>query len=153
MMDPGVLQKVALLRGLPPDQIENVLPLLHERSFSANTNVIAAEEPGEGVYAILSGTVKVYVNDADGSEIIIAILGPGEVVGEMSLADSPGRSANVLPRFAKQTAPKGATNYAIDFERRGPEPPAALRHLEGCPWAQSTESPIMGWLSTSAHST
>jgi CRP/FNR family transcriptional regulator, cyclic AMP receptor protein len=67
-----------------------------ERNFPSSTNVITAEEPGEGVYAILSGAAKVYVNDADGSEVIIAILGPGEVVGEMSLADSLGRSANVL---------------------------------------------------------
>jgi CRP/FNR family transcriptional regulator, cyclic AMP receptor protein len=95
-IDPGFLQEIALLRGLPPDQMEKLLPMLHERSFPQSTNVITAEEPGEGVYAILSGTAKVYVNDADGSEFIIAILGPGEVVGEMSLADSLGRSANVL---------------------------------------------------------
>ena len=95
-IDPGFLQEIALLRGLPPDQMEKLLPMLHERSFPQSTNVITAEEPGEGVYAILSGTAKVYVNDALGSEVIIAILGPGEVVGEMSLADSLGRSANVL---------------------------------------------------------
>ncbi len=96
-IDPGVLQRVALLRGLPPDQMDKLLPMLYERSFPAGTNVvISAEEPGEGVYAILSGTAKVYVTDPDGAEIIIAILGPGEVVGEMSLADSLGRSANVL---------------------------------------------------------
>lgn len=95
-MDPGVLQKVALLRGLPSSQMEKLLPMLHERTFPTSTNVITAEEPGEGVYAILSGTAKIYVDDDSGSEVIIAILGPGEVVGEMSLADSLGRSANVL---------------------------------------------------------
>jgi CRP/FNR family transcriptional regulator, cyclic AMP receptor protein len=94
--DPAILQEVALFRGLPPGQLEKLAPMLHERSFPANTNVIAAEERGEGVYAILSGTVKVYVTDAGGADIIIAVLGPGEVVGEMSLADSLGRSANVL---------------------------------------------------------
>ncbi len=45
---------------------------------------------------ILSGTAKVYVTHTDGSEVILAILGPGEVVGEMSVADSLGRSASVL---------------------------------------------------------
>jgi CRP/FNR family cyclic AMP-dependent transcriptional regulator len=95
-IDPSALSEVALFRGLPPEQLEKLARMLHERNFPASTNVIAAEERGEGVYAILSGTAKVYVNDADGSEVIIAILGPGEVVGEMSLADSLGRSANVL---------------------------------------------------------
>jgi CRP/FNR family transcriptional regulator, cyclic AMP receptor protein len=94
--EPAILQEVALLRGLPPERLEELAPMLHERSFPANTNVITAEERGEGVYAILSGTVKVYVTDPDGSEVIIAVLGPGEIVGEMSLADSLGRSASVL---------------------------------------------------------
>ncbi len=94
--DPANLQEVALLRGLPPERLEALAPMLHKRSFPANTNVITAEERGEGVYAILSGTVKVYVTDAGGAEVIIAVLGPGEIVGEMSLADSLGRSASVL---------------------------------------------------------
>ena len=94
--DPAILEEVALLRGLPPERLEALAPVLHERSFPANTNVITAEERGEGVYAILSGTVKVYVTDAAGAEVIIAVLGPGEIVGEMSLADSLGRSASVL---------------------------------------------------------
>jgi CRP/FNR family transcriptional regulator, cyclic AMP receptor protein len=94
--DPAIPQEVALLHGLPPERLEELAPMLHERSFPANTNVITAEERGEGVYAILSGTVKVYVTDAGGAEVIIAVLGPGEIVGEMSLADSLGRSASVL---------------------------------------------------------
>ena len=90
------LREVALLRGLPPERLEKLAPMLHERTFPANTNVITAEERGEGVYAIISGTVKVYVTGAGGAEVIIAVLGRGEVVGEMSLADSLGRSASVL---------------------------------------------------------
>jgi CRP/FNR family transcriptional regulator, cyclic AMP receptor protein len=93
---PAALQEVDLFRGLPLERLEKLAPMLHERSFPANTNVIAADERGEGVYAIISGTVKIYVTDADGAEVIIAVLGPGEVVGEMSLADSLGRSASVL---------------------------------------------------------
>jgi CRP/FNR family cyclic AMP-dependent transcriptional regulator len=59
-------------------------------------NIITAEQPGEVVYFILKGTVKIYMVKADGTTVILAILGPGDVVGEMSLIDSVGRSANVL---------------------------------------------------------
>ena len=94
--DPTILSEIPLFRGVPAHELERLAPLMHERSFPAGTSVITAEEPGEGAYVILSGTAKVYVAHTDGSEVILAILGPGEVVGEMSLADSLGRSASVL---------------------------------------------------------
>jgi len=53
------------------------------------TTVITADEPGEAVYVILSGSAKVYVICPDGTEVILAVLGPGEVAGEMSNAISP----------------------------------------------------------------
>ena len=53
-------------------------------------------QPGEIVYFILSGTVKIHVEQEDGRDVIISILGPGECVGEMSLLDQVGRSATVV---------------------------------------------------------
>jgi CRP/FNR family transcriptional regulator, cyclic AMP receptor protein len=69
---------------------------MHERSFPAASSVLTAEQPGEAVYVILTGSAKAYVLRSDGTEVILAVLGPGAVVGEMSLADSLGRSADVL---------------------------------------------------------
>jgi len=45
---------------------------------------------------ILSGAVKIYMDQVDGTRVILALLGPGDIVGEMSLIDSAGRSANVI---------------------------------------------------------
>jgi CRP/FNR family cyclic AMP-dependent transcriptional regulator len=75
--------------------VRTLAPLLQERSFPAGASVLTAEQPGEAVYILLKGSVKVYVTHTDGSEVILAILGTGEIVGEMSLADSLGRSASV----------------------------------------------------------
>jgi CRP/FNR family transcriptional regulator, cyclic AMP receptor protein len=57
---------------------------------------MTVEQPGEAVYFIVSGTVKVHVEQEDGRDVIISILGPGESVGEMSLLDQTGRSATVV---------------------------------------------------------
>ena len=95
-MNPVGLSKVALFRGLSSDQLSKLAELLHGRTFPAGTNIITAEEPGEGAYVVLEGSVKVYVTHTDGNEVILAILGPGEIVGEMSVSDSLGRSASVL---------------------------------------------------------
>src|SRR5262249_53034464 len=40
--------------------------------------------------------VKVYVDHADGTQVIIALLGAGDLVGEMSILDNTGHCANVV---------------------------------------------------------
>jgi CRP/FNR family cyclic AMP-dependent transcriptional regulator len=93
---PEALSGMSLFRGMPRGELERLAPLLYRRVFLADANVLTAEQPGEAVYLIVGGSVKVYVLSGDGAEVILAVLGPGEVVGEMSLADSLGRSADVL---------------------------------------------------------
>ena len=91
-----LLRDVALFDGLAPEQANAVSALMQRKTFAAGTNLMSVEQPGEVVYIILSGTVKIHVEQADGTDVIIAILGAGDMVGEMSLLDSAGRSANVV---------------------------------------------------------
>jgi CRP/FNR family transcriptional regulator, cyclic AMP receptor protein len=95
-LESRILSEVALFRGLPAEQLYKIEARVRRRTFPAGANVITVEEPGETVYVVLEGSVKVYVTRPDGSEFILAILGAGEIVGEMSIADSLGRSANVI---------------------------------------------------------
>ncbi|HEY1017174.1 MAG TPA: Crp/Fnr family transcriptional regulator [Herpetosiphonaceae bacterium] len=94
--DSPALREIALLQGLSAEQLAWVGARLHRKTFAAGTNLIAAEQPGEVVYILLSGSVKIHVEQTDGTDVIIAILGAGDIVGEMSLLDSAGRSANVV---------------------------------------------------------
>ncbi len=94
--NPDLLTTLSLFRGLPPHQLTWLAGQLHHRTFAAGTNIMTAEQPGEVVYFVLSGTVKIHIEQAEGSDVILAILGPGDTVGEMSLIDSAGRSASVL---------------------------------------------------------
>ena len=91
-----ILSEMALFWGLPAEQLSKIEARLRHRTLPAGAHVITAEEPDETVYVVLEGSVKVYVTRSDGSEVILAILGAGEIVGEMSVADSLGRSANVI---------------------------------------------------------
>ena len=90
------LARIPLFEGLPSSEISRLLEHLHERTFPAGASVLIAEQPGEAVYVILSGSVKILAIRPDGTEVVLAVLGAGETLGEMSAADSLGRSANVV---------------------------------------------------------
>lgn len=94
--DPAALSELVLFRDLEPEQLSWLNDHLYLKTFPAGSNIVAAEQPGEVVYIILEGTIKISIEQADGTEVILAILGPGDTVGELSLIDSAGRSANVV---------------------------------------------------------
>lgn len=96
LSDPALLTDIALFQGLTVKHWERLKNLLHYQNSPAGTHIITAEQPGEMVYIIRQGTVKIFQEQADGTTVILAILGPGDVVGEMSMVDSVGRSANVV---------------------------------------------------------
>lgn len=94
--DPGLLARIPLFHDLTPEQLSWLNDHLHRKTFPPGSNIATVEQPGEVIYIILEGTVKIYVDRVDGTSVILAILGPGDIVGEMSLVDSSGRSANVV---------------------------------------------------------
>jgi CRP/FNR family cyclic AMP-dependent transcriptional regulator len=94
--EPILLRDIALFHGLSDEQISRLSERLYSRVYPGGTNIIIADQPGEVVYMILNGTVKIHIEQSDGTDVILAILGPGDIVGEISLIDSAGRSASVI---------------------------------------------------------
>lgn len=90
------LGTIPLFAGLAPEELSQIATLLHRTSFPAGTNLFMVEQPGEVAYLILHGTIKIHVEQTGGSDVILAILGRGELVGEMSLVGNIGRSATAM---------------------------------------------------------
>jgi len=65
------------------------------RAFPRNSVLINEGDQGDSLYIVLAGKVKVFASNAAGKEVVIDFHGPGEYVGEMSLAGAP-RSASVI---------------------------------------------------------
>ena len=94
--DSDLVERTPLFQGLTASELDACRQHLRCRTFPANATVMTAEQPGEVVFVILSGCVKITTSLADGSEVMLAILSADETVGEMSLTDNLGRSANVV---------------------------------------------------------
>ena len=91
----NLLSYIKLFEGLTPEQLDWVAQRAHRRNFEAGRNVMTIEQPGETVYVILHGSVKIHVEQGE-RDVILAILGAGDMLGEMSLIDSIGRSASAV---------------------------------------------------------
>jgi CRP/FNR family cyclic AMP-dependent transcriptional regulator len=91
----NLLADIELFAGLTPSQLEWVAQRAHRRVFEAGRNVLTIEQPGEAVYIILHGTVKIHIEQGE-RDVIVSILGAGDLLGEMSLIDSVGRSASAV---------------------------------------------------------
>lgn len=125
--DPAALGRLALFHGLAAGELAHVNGLLGRTRFPAGAMIFTVTQPGEVAYIVLEGTLKVSVVQASGQELTLAILGPGEVVGELALADRGGRSADVV-------ALEAATLLWLDrtaFDRLRREIPQVTENLLG----------------------
>ena len=94
----GLLAQCDLLRHLPAEEIEELLPSVHTRHLVAGEIVFHVGDPGDALYIVARGKVEV-VTDSPGSESgagkSIAELGAGHAFGEMALLSGGPRTATV----------------------------------------------------------
>lgn len=95
-IDVGRLPKIALFAGLSPEQMLCIAQHTRERNYRADITILNQDDPGETFYVIQRGTLKISTTLPDGKEVFLALLATGDTVGEMSLIDLGGRSADVV---------------------------------------------------------
>ena len=91
-----LLSKVDLFSGLKKKAIQSLAEFCVERSFKKDEILVKQGDSGIGLYIIASGKVKIVKETADGSELEIAVQGPGDFFGEMTVLDNAPRSASVI---------------------------------------------------------
>jgi CRP/FNR family cyclic AMP-dependent transcriptional regulator len=94
--DPTFLRRIALFRDLELGDLAVLNGLMRRQELPAGVRLMASDTAGDSAYVIRQGAVKVHVEQEDGSDVIVAILGPGEIVGEMSVIDRKTRSGSVV---------------------------------------------------------
>src|SRR5688572_29936552 len=92
----AVLKSVPLFVSFPDDQLRMLVTVVTRRSAPRASLIMAAGDPTDSLYIVISGRLKVMMGDAEGKEVILSIIGPGEFFGEMGLIDDSPRSASVV---------------------------------------------------------
>lgn len=88
------LGRTALFSELPTDLLADLSARMVRRRYRKASVVFVQGEYGTRCYVILSGSVKISAYAPDGREAVLAVLGPGDVFGELSLFDEAPRSAD-----------------------------------------------------------
>ncbi len=90
-----LLSKCDLLRHLPPEGIEGILPFIRERHLDPGEILFHAGDPGDALYIVEKGHVEVLAGENDAESRAIARLGEGAAFGEMALISGGPRTATV----------------------------------------------------------
>ena len=109
-VDANFLTKVSLFETLPAHAQEQLARMMGECVLRRGENLFDEGDPGDRLYVIVEGKIKLgHQEQRDGRENLLAVLGPREVLGELTLFD-PG------PRSTTATAISPCKLYYLDHK-------------------------------------
>ena len=91
-----ILRQHPIFRDLSPAALDQLCRYCKTRAFKKGTMVFSKGDPGNSLFAVVKGTVRIGVSSAEGREAVFNIIGPGEIFGEIALLDGRERTADAL---------------------------------------------------------
>jgi CRP/FNR family transcriptional regulator, cyclic AMP receptor protein len=106
-MDAATLRSVPLFASLDSKATAELGEYLTIHDYPRSATIFRYGDPGDAMYLIDVGKVRISITDADGADVTLAELGAGDFFGDMAMLDGQGRSANATAtedaRLAKLT--------------------------------------------------
>ena len=96
MLSRDDLQSIALFESLNDKQLDQILDRHRESSHQADQVIVMEQDWGESIYLLYDGLAKVRTYTSDGNEVVMSLLGVGDVFGEMAALEGGTRSADVV---------------------------------------------------------
>src|SRR5208283_1023144 len=90
------LATVPLLSQIPPGELQRFAEVTREKTYPKGSVILFEDDPGESLFIVRAGRVKVVLVAEDGREVILGVLGVGDHFGELALIDDQPRSAHVI---------------------------------------------------------
>jgi Cyclic nucleotide-binding domain len=136
-----ILSRAGILQGVEPSAVSALTTQFQRVDFPRGHTVFGQGEPGDRLYIIVSGQVKIGIRSSDGQENLLAIMGPSDMFGEMSVFD-PG------PRTSTATTISEVRAVSKDRDAlRGHGSPIATKSPSSCcgSWPAGCAAPTATW--------
>jgi CRP-like cAMP-binding protein len=98
-----IIRELPLLARLSSEDMRALASRGRMRSYRAGTTIFAEGEPGDSLHVIVEGRVRITVTSGAGEEATVAMVGPGDCIGELSLLDGRPRSASAVAAVSTRT--------------------------------------------------
>jgi CRP/FNR family transcriptional regulator, cyclic AMP receptor protein len=92
----ALLSRSPLFSGLGPEELDRLVKYASTKRVRAGEVAFHKGAPGDQMFALMSGRVKIVTLSEEGKEVVLAVLNPGDIFGEISLLDGRERTATVL---------------------------------------------------------
>ncbi|HLB26419.1 MAG TPA: Crp/Fnr family transcriptional regulator [Dehalococcoidia bacterium] len=89
-----LLERVPFLAALTVGDREALADAVKRRRFARGHTIFAKDDPGDALYIIEDGSVRIYLPSPQGADLTLAVLGAGEFFGHLALLDGGARSAS-----------------------------------------------------------
>ncbi len=89
-----LLERNSLFRGLPAATIEQIAALATRRTYRKDSVVFMRGDPGDALYGVATGKVRISTSAAAGKEVFLNEMLPGDTFGEIALLDGQSRTAS-----------------------------------------------------------
>src|SRR5512143_452458 len=90
------LATIPLFATLERDAFQEFAAITREKTYPKGSVILFEDDPGDSLFVVRQGRVKVVLVGEDGREVILGVLGVSEHFGELSLIDDRPRSAHVI---------------------------------------------------------
>jgi len=90
-----LLREVPMFSRLSPEDLEQIAEFAQEQLFPPESMICREGDPGDSLFIIVSGKVRVIKEAEDDTQTVLAVRGSGEFVGEMAILESSKRSATL----------------------------------------------------------
>jgi CRP/FNR family transcriptional regulator, cyclic AMP receptor protein len=107
-----LIRRVPLFSLLTNDQAQGIADAVVKRRFRRSEIVVEFGKKSNALFILLTGRARVLTADSRGREVILAVLQPGDYVGEMSLIDNEPHSATVRAEVQTDMLILGRTEFA-----------------------------------------
>jgi len=92
----SILRKHPIFSDLDPDALDQLCRYAKHATLKRGATIYSKGDPGNSLYAVISGTAKMSISSADGRNAILNLIGPGEIFGEIALLDGRARTADAI---------------------------------------------------------